>query len=522
MTQNPFSRFPPEPDPIVRQPNRGVPDPGTPRVAWLAGLIAALCFGAVVYLNQASTSSSSTQKAAKAVASEHAVDLADPVTLAMKMVVKLAHLFDNGDERSRADWLAQAQSPVTDPAKRSEVERVREAIVHAEILKGEAGAKEAERLFDAMEQEFADRPDRLARKLDETEQEHIDQARKDIATLRRVYSSPASGDAEPPSDEERQRLVARHGWFADVALSFGKPETDPERARLLSGGGAIIGAILLIAAAGLVAAVGGMGCSIAMVVLIATGKIRRRFVAPAPGGSFGWELLAAFLVAFLAFRVGASLIGASLSAGGAPPPWFAYIALGGQWLVAIAIFYPLLRGVTFGEYRRLVGWTAERGIFREIGAGIFGYLAGLPLVFGALLVSLLLNFLIQWWSGKDNVPPENPILGIAGRGDALLLVLLFTLATIWAPIVEETVFRGAVFRAMRAHVGFLVAAAASALAFGFMHGYQVQLLGPVISIGFVFALIREWRGSIIGPMVAHFLNNATILSILFLVLSAAA
>ncbi|MBX3380176.1 MAG: CPBP family intramembrane metalloprotease [Phycisphaeraceae bacterium] len=522
MTQNPFSRFPPEPGPVVRPVHPGVPDPGTPGMAWLAGLIAVVCFATVVYLNQVSTASSSTQKAAKAVSTQQAIDLADPVTLAMKMVVKLAHLFDNGDQTSRAQWLAQAQSPVTDPAKRSEVERVREAIVHAEILKGEDGAKEADRLFDAMESEFADRPDRLARKLEEDEQERIEQAKQDIATLRQVYSLGGAGDAAPLTEEQRQRLIQRHDWFAKVAFTFGKPESDPERAALLSGGGALIAGILLIVVAGLVAAMGGMGCSIAMVVLIATGKIRRRFVAPAPGGSFGWELLAAFLVAFLGFRVAATILGAVLAGTGSPPAWYAYVALGGQWLVALSIFFPLLRGVKFGEYRKLVGWTAERGIFREIGAGIFGYLAGLPIVFGALLFSLLLNFLIHWWSGKDAETPENPILEIAGRGDTILLVLLFTLATIWAPIVEETVFRGGVFRAMRAHVGFVVAAIASALVFGFMHGYQVQLLGPVIAIGLVFALIREWRGSIIGPMVAHFLNNATILGILFLVLTAAA
>jgi membrane protease YdiL (CAAX protease family) len=487
-------------------------------MAWLAGLIALICFGTVVYLNQVSHAPSSTQNAAKAVTMQQTVDISDPMTLALKMVVKLAHLFDSQDRASREAWLAQAQSPITDPTKRAEVERVREAIVHAEILNGEDGVKEAERLFQQMEAEFADRPDRLARALDEDEQAHIDAAKQDIELLRRVYAGDQSGVTE----EQRQRLVARHGWFARVAFVFGKPNTDPERVELLSGGGALIAGILLVLGAGLGAVMGGIGCSIAMVVLIATGKIRRRFVAPAPGGSFGWEILAAFMLAFLGFKIAASVFGAAIAGSGTPPEWFPYVVLGGQWMVALAIFFPMVRGVKFGEYRKLVGWTAERGVFREIGAGIFGYLAGLPIVFGALMFSLLLNFLVHMWSGKDVEPPENPILEIAGRGDPILLVLLFTLATIWAPVVEETVFRGGVYRAMRSHIGFFLAAVASALIFGFMHGYPVQLLGPVISIGFVFALIREWRGSIVGPIVAHFLNNATILGILFLILNAAA
>lgn len=521
MTQNPFSRFPPEPPPVLSPIQSGVPDPGSEGMGWLAGLIALVCFATVVYLNQFSAASSSTQKAAKAVSSQQTIDLADPMTLASKMVVKLAHLFDSKDRAAREAWLAETQSPMTDPSKRSETERVREAIVHAEILQGEDGVKEAERLFQEMEKEFADRPDRLARRLEEDEQARIDAAKADIETLRRIYATDEA-HATPPTEEEKQRLIDRHEWFGKLALSFGKPDGDPERAQLLAGGGALIGGVVLIGAAALIAIMGGIGCFIAMVVLISTGKIRRRFVAPAPGGSFGWEILAAFLLTFLGFKVVASLIGAMVATKEGLPPWFAYVALGGQWMVALAIFFPLLRGVKFGEYRRLVGWTAERGLFREIGAGIFGYLAGLPVVFCALLVSLLLNFLIQTFSGKDVEPPTNPILEIAGRGDALLLTLLFTLATIWAPIVEETVFRGGLFRAMRAHLHFVLAAIASALVFGFMHGYPVQLLGPVIAIGFVFALIREWRGSIVGPMVAHFLNNATILAIVFLILTAAA
>ncbi|MBL8875979.1 MAG: CPBP family intramembrane metalloprotease [Phycisphaerae bacterium] len=518
MTQNPFQPLPPAPVSESASARARVPDPGSSGMAWFAGLIAIVCFGTVVYLNQVSNASSSTQKAAKAVATQQSVDLADPVTLASKMVIKLAHLFDSKDQTTRRAWLGQAQSPITDPTKRPEVDRVREAILHAEILKGEEGVREATRLLDAMEAEFADRPDRLARRLEEDEQRNIDAAREDIAALRRIYA----GDAAGLSDDQRERLKARHGWFAEVAFTFGRPDSDADRVRLLSGGGPLIAGILLVVGAGLGAVMGGIGCSIAMVVLIATGKIRRRFVAPAPGGSFGWEILAAFMLAFLGFKIGASILAVVMSRTGQLPEWFPYVVLGGQWMVALAIFVPLLRGVRFGEYRKLVGWTAERGVFREIVAGIFGYLAGLPIVFGALMVSLLLNFLVHMWSGKDVQPPENPILELAGRGDAILLALLFTLATIWAPLVEETVFRGGAFRAMRAHMGFVLAAIASALIFGFMHGYPVQLLGPVIAIGFVFALIREWRGSIIGPIVAHFLNNATILAIVFLILNAAA
>jgi membrane protease YdiL (CAAX protease family) len=38
-------------------------------------------------------------------------------------------------------------------------------------------------------------------------------------------------------------------------------------------------------------------------------------------------------------------------------------------------------------------------------------------------------------------------------------------------------------------------------------------------LGFGFALMREWRGSLIAPIVAHFMHNATVFTILLLLFS---
>jgi membrane protease YdiL (CAAX protease family) len=517
-TINPESQFLPPNGPLPRESGR-VPDPGSSRIAWLSALIATLCIGAVIYMNQATDASSSAQRAAKAVARVGAVDLSDPVTLSAKMMMKLAYLFDTPDPQTRQLLVANAQSPVRDASKRPEVERVREVILTADILGGKEGAAEAERLCAAMEAEFADRPDRLARALYEDEAKRIEEARLDIGSLRTIYA----GHADSLTPQERDRLIARHGWFAKVALTFGKPHADPERAALLSGGGALLVAIVGMIVAGLIAIMGGLGCFIAMIVLIATGRIRRRFVAPAPGGSFGWEILGAFVAAFLGLRLVGMAIGAGfVKAGSAPPEWLGPAAIALQWVVALAVFFPLLRGVRFSEFRRLLGWTAPRGVFREIGAGIFGYFAGIPLIIGAAIVSLALNAAYQWLTGKEPAPPENPIIEIVARGNAVLLALLFSLAVIWAPIVEETVFRGGLYRALRTRLPMVLAALVSALVFGLMHGYPVLLLGPVITIGFIFALIREWRGSLIGPMCAHALNNATVLTLVYCLLRAVA
>ena len=43
---------------------------------------------------------------------------------------------------------------------------------------------------------------------------------------------------------------------------------------------------------------------------------------------------------------------------------------------------------------------------------------------------------------------------------------------------------------------------------------------PVLLLAsvFIFALMREWRGSLIAPMTAHALHNGTLLTLLLLVL----
>ena len=51
-----------------------------------------------------------------------------------------------------------------------------------------------------------------------------------------------------------------------------------------------------------------------------------------------------------------------------------------------------------------------------------------------------------------------------------------------------------------------------------MHGYEFLMLAPVMALGFTFALMREWRGSLIAPMTAHFVHNGALMSFLILLM----
>jgi membrane protease YdiL (CAAX protease family) len=198
--------------------------------------------------------------------------------------------------------------------------------------------------------------------------------------------------------------------------------------------------------------------------------------------------------------------------------------------------WPLVRGkLTFTQLRERIGWTSLNGqgvgrrgfsgCVREAAYGLFAYFAFLPVLAVVLVITLLLNAIANApragaGAVEEPVLPSNPVVDLVLAATPLQLALFFVLATCWAPIVEEAIFRGCLYRHMRGRLHAALCAAATALLFGVMHGYHWLMLGPVISLGVVFALMREWRGSIIGPMFAHFLHNATLTSLLIIMLPA--
>jgi membrane protease YdiL (CAAX protease family) len=178
------------------------------------------------------------------------------------------------------------------------------------------------------------------------------------------------------------------------------------------------------------------------------------------------------------------------------------------FFVILAIFWPRIREVNWKEYRAAIGWQRGRGFFREIGCGIIGYLAGLPLLAFALAIVLLL-------SRYTGVTPSHPLAEQVNRDT---FFLMFILACVWAPVTEETFFRGMFFGYLRRRFSWVSAGIISALLFALVH--PQGLLGtPVLGvIGFTMSAIREWRGSLIASMSAHALNNGSALLMLFMLL----
>jgi membrane protease YdiL (CAAX protease family) len=474
------------PEPQVRPV--GSPDPGSPTAARIAAILTVILMLVVVGFNQLGG-----RESAKATTPEAAVqppDSSDPFALTAKLLVRMSHLW-NFDPIARQQIMTNLKGSV-----RTNEDKVRLAMVAADLQGPEQAIKELEQLKD------------VGPPLNE-----------DVRILREAYQSGAriGGD-------DAKLLEDHHGWFARLERTRGLPGTDPERAAVLAGAGPMLAFLFAFCAVALVAVLGALGCGITLLVLLANRRLKPAFVPPIPGGSVYIETVAVFILGYLALHLGLGLASHYASKNGEPPDWLIPVGLTAQWGLLILPFWPLARGVSWSDFRQRLGWTSGRGVLREVGAGVLGYFGALPLllvVIGITVLILLVRAVIyKMMNAQEPGPPTNPIAEMLGKGSTFALVMLYVLATLWAPIVEEAIFRGCLYRHLRSRMGVLGAALLSALTFGFMHGYSAILLGPVICLGFVFALMREWRGSLIASMTAHCMHNATLLAIAILALSA--
>lgn len=149
-----------------------------------------------------------------------------------------------------------------------------------------------------------------------------------------------------------------------------------------------------------------------------------------------------------------------------------------------------------GEGVRAIGWV-RRGAGREalLGVGLF-----IPLFIGVALLQALLRA-----AGlAEPVAPPEYLLPRTGAERGVALLLLATVA-----VAEETVFRGYLLRRfMQAGGGRGLAVVLSTLIFALGHAYQGALgIVGVAAIGVVFALIYLRRGSLVAPIVMHFIQN---------------
>lgn len=140
------------------------------------------------------------------------------------------------------------------------------------------------------------------------------------------------------------------------------------------------------------------------------------------------------------------------------------------------------------------------------GVGYLAFLANLPIV---AVLTLTAQRLLP-----NAAPPSHPISEQIGAGASTLsIVMMYALAAVMAPILEELSFRGLLFPALAKHMKPVMAMIVSGLLFGMIHPQGPVMWASLAAIGAMSAYIAHRTGSLLPSMVMHAIHNGSLLTL---------
>jgi membrane protease YdiL (CAAX protease family) len=334
-----------------------------------------------------------------------------------------------------------------------------------------------------------------------------------IAAARRVRENP-SADSQLLSDAgfllnayrtqhfdaaQLDQLKSRYGWYGQLAASQIDSSDTADRDAAQSAARltviTVIAAFILTGAALLA----GIVLLVFFIVARSEGKMPPLFAPADPRTS---DVLAEGFAVYLCLMAALSIAGPYLPRHHPLLSLLLIVPVGG------ALIWLRIRGLWGQRLMDAVGWNAGGGFVREMGAGIAGYITGLPIV---ALGFAFFFFLARFSSVHATHPIEYEI---TEGGWVRVIVLL--LACVFAPITEELMFRGMFLRHLTARWHLILSAIVVSILFAAIHPQGWTAIPVLGAIGFVLAMIRIQRNSLVASMTAHALNNGFMLMILIL------
>ena len=147
-----------------------------------------------------------------------------------------------------------------------------------------------------------------------------------------------------------------------------------------------------------------------------------------------------------------------------------------------------------------------RTVFVEALFALLGTAAAF-VVLSAVLSALFFLF-------GDRATPTMPWKPIVASPDWYDWLGFLVLAVVTAPLAEEVFFRGMLYNALRQRLHVVVAAPVQAIIFGVSHHFGPADTTGVVLIGLAFALLYEWRKTLLAPMLMHAMVNALAMAIM--------
>jgi len=323
-----------------------------------------------------------------------------------------------------------------------------------------------------------------------------DGLRQDVAALGQLKATEGK-----VAEDVWRPFLKRHGWIAKMARAQAAGADDPARQEIVQ---QAIGTTLVLLGGttlGMLAAVGGLVLMILAIVRWRNGRLRLTLERRDTGhGGVLMEGFALYLALFLFLPSLVRALPFSL------PRWTVYVAAAVALIVGMG--WPLLRGMRGQCWRESMGLHGGQGLLREMGAGILGWLAALPLIVLGMIAA-------SWITKITGQFPSHPIVEVfAGDGWAKFGAIM--LAVVWAPVSEELMFRGLLFPGLSAWLRWVPGMLVSAFVFAVIHPQGWAGVPAIMALAAAFSLLRMWRQSLIAPMTAHALNNGLMCAMMML------
>ena len=371
------------------------------------------------------------------------------------------------------------------------------------------------------------------------------------------------------SDAERSELRKKLDWYGELALAPADGPDPAARAAVLAAARRTTLTLFFVAAT--VFTMGSVGFFLLLlgVGLLLLRMVHFRFRSGSRDGGIYAETFALWMVVYMALEVAAMFIPAG--------SWHMLLAGGFGLTSLLTLGWPVLRGISWRRVRQDLGWWTPgsaspemgfatsarlttagcdlprqhsphaqqhtvvgaacnasapvatlgfkkigwRSMATEMGWGLGGYLAAMPLVFLGGLVSAGMLSLYLRFAGNDpfSIPPQSthPVKEMLARGSWWECVQIFLVAAVCAPIIEETMFRGVLYRHLREigdswprFVSVLFSMVVASFVFAVIHPQGFLGVPVLMALAAGFALTRELRGSLLGSITAHGINNALV------------
>jgi membrane protease YdiL (CAAX protease family) len=221
----------------------------------------------------------------------------------------------------------------------------------------------------------------------------------------------------------------------------------------------------------------------------------------APVALVGGLLLAA--VGALVVDIPVALLGTNITASN-PPGWLEIVdtVVQDAGFVLAAVLCAKMGGRTvrawqFGLQRPGVGWLGP----------LVGWLWAVGLILLTLLVFLIFSAI---WAEIVHTPKEKLLEQLGANEGTTLLLASAMLTCVVAPICEEFLFRGFIFRALYNWRGMWPAALITAVIFGGVHAGSAPAVDliPLAGLGFALCVLYRYTSSLYPCIATHSLNNS--------------